>query len=82
VKITFLLKEKSRQIIPLSLFIDISYIYIYMYIGIEPLRPFEEMFVGETFGSVDKQTSPLKWIHKYFVTLLKHLSYMSQCQTL
>jgi hypothetical protein len=53
-----------------------------MYIGIEPLRPFEEMFVGETFGSVDKQTSPLKWIHKYFVTLLKHLSYMSQCQTL
>jgi hypothetical protein len=63
----------------ISLFIDIGYIYI----GIEQMRPFEEVSVGEMFRSVGKRTSPLKWTHKYFITLpLEHLSYMSQCQTL
>jgi hypothetical protein len=48
--------------IPLSLFIDIGYIYI----GIEQLRLFGEVSLGETFGSVP----------------LVHLSYMSQYRTL
>jgi hypothetical protein len=43
---------------PLSLFIDIDYIYI-------GLRPFEEVSVGETFG---ERISPLKRTHKYFIT--------------
>jgi hypothetical protein len=42
--------------IPLILFINIGYIYI----GIEQLRPFKEVSLDETFGSVDERTSPLK----------------------
>jgi hypothetical protein len=41
--------------IPLTLFTAIGYIYI----GIEQLRPFEEVSVGETFKS-DEWTSSLK----------------------
>jgi hypothetical protein len=75
------LKEKNettrqvlRQMIPLSSFIDIGDIYI----GIEQLCPFKEVFIGEMFGSFGEQTSPLKWTHEYFITLpLVHLSYMS-----
>jgi hypothetical protein len=44
--------------IPLILFINIGYIYIY--IVIKQLRPFKEVSVDETFGSVDERTSPLK----------------------
>jgi hypothetical protein len=42
--------------IHLSLFIDIDYIYR----EIEQLRPFEDVSIGETLGSINKRTSSLK----------------------
>jgi hypothetical protein len=52
--------------IHLSLFIDIDYIYR----EIEQLRPFEDVSIGETLGSINKRTSSLKWTHKYFTTII------------
>jgi hypothetical protein len=53
-----------------------SFLFIYwhrlhIYIGIERFRPFKEVTIGETFGSVGEWTSLLKWTHEYFITLLK-----------
>jgi hypothetical protein len=53
--------------IPLILFIDIGYIYIW----IEQLRPFKELSFGEMFRSIDERTSPFKWTHEYFITAIR-----------
>jgi hypothetical protein len=43
-------------------------LYIYIYIGIEQLRPSEKVSVGEKFVFIGERTNPLKWTHEYFIT--------------